>query len=501
MKRPNIARLILPALTLTVLGAASCNDKSDPTVDTYGEDSSVAISNFKLKADADVLTRLDTVFFTIDLDNGVIFNADSLPAGTEVTDLIPVITYPESVKEAVITMAGGTKREGEFDYKQHPNDSVDFTGTVTLRLTSQDGENTRDYRLKVNVHKLVGDSLAWDNIAERSLPSRLDNPVNQKSVSHANSAYTLIRESDGSLTMAFNEQMAADSWRTSEITTLPADVDLRSFTATDKDFYILAADGALWQSADAVSWSATGETWSAITGGYGDVALGIDAAARNHVSYPAKYQPIALEADFPRTGLSNMGIMTTKWSVNPIALVAGGYDADGKPSPTVWAFDGRAWAQIANAGMPALADASLIPYTFYRSGTVLWMQTEYSVWLVTGGRTADGSLNRDVLLSYDNGVTWTKAVDYMQLPEMIPSMYATDALVINYERKADLADNWLKMPSRRIPRRLIDYTLDGYEITWKCPYIYLFGGYDAEGRLYNTIWRGVLNRLVFTPIV
>lgn len=501
MKRPNIARLILPALALTLLGAASCNDKSDPVVDSYGEDSSVAISNFKLKADANVLIRLDTVFFTIDLDNAVIFNADSLPAGTPVTDLIPVITYPESVKDAVITMTGGQKREGEFDYKKNPSDSVDFTGDVTLKLTSQDGENVRSYRLKVNVHKLVTDSLSWDNIAESRLPSRNENPVNQKSVTRSNTAYSLIRENDGSLTLSSNDDISSSPWKTTAVTTLPADVDVRSFTATDKDFYILGGDGTLWSSPDAIAWTATDQKWSAITGGYGEVALGIDATAQNHVSYPQKYPATPLEAGFPRSGFSNMGIMTTKWSVDPVALIAGGYDTDGKPLPSVWAFDGRSWAQIANAGMPYLADASLIPYTFFRPGTVAWIQTEYPVWLLTGGHTTDGNLNRDVYLSYDNGVTWVKAVDYMQLPEMIPSMYSIDGLVITTDRKADLADNWLKMPPRRIPSRLIDYDLDGYEISWKCPYIYLVGGYDAENRLCNTIWRGVLNRLVFTPII
>ena len=43
--------------------------------------------------------------------------------------------------------------------------------------------------------------------------------------------------------------------------------------------------------------------------------------------------------------------------------------------------------------------------------------------------------------------------------------------------------------------------IDGYNVKWECPYIYLMGGEDAEGMLYNTIWKGVLNRLTFVPII
>jgi hypothetical protein len=35
---------------------------------------------------------------------------------------------------------------------------------------------------------------------------------------------------------------------------------------------------------------------------------------------------------------------------------------------------------------------------------------------------------------------------------------------------------------------------------WEVPYIYLFGGYDSEGYLYNSVWRGVINRLSFKPL-
>ena len=35
---------------------------------------------------------------------------------------------------------------------------------------------------------------------------------------------------------------------------------------------------------------------------------------------------------------------------------------------------------------------------------------------------------------------------------------------------------------------------------WDCPYIYLVGGRDANGRVNNSIWRGAINRLTFVPL-
>ena len=47
----------------------------------------------------------------------------------------------------------------------------------------------------------------------------------------------------------------------------------------------------------------------------------------------------------------------------------------------------------------------------------------------------------------------------------------------------------------------INYDIDGYIINWDCPYIYLYGGLDAQGTLHNSVWRGVINRLTFVPII
>ena len=88
------------------------------------------------------------------------------------------------------------------------------------------------------------------------------------------------------------------------------------------------------------------------------------------------------------------------------------------------------------------------------------------------------------------------------LPAFIPAMWMADALIFDTELSASLS-GWARQPA---PRRLpigarVKYDTDGETITWECPYIYLFGGFDAEGTLVDAIWKGALNRLTFKPII
>ena len=67
------------------LGLFSCN--SDEESGSYAQ-SNVAITAFSLAANEDILSGLDSIFFSIDLKNACIYNADSLPKGTDISRMI-----------------------------------------------------------------------------------------------------------------------------------------------------------------------------------------------------------------------------------------------------------------------------------------------------------------------------------------------------------------------------------------------------------------------------
>ncbi len=485
------------AMMTMLLTFGACNSKDDPAEKNFGKDSSVAVTAFKLSdTDNSSKFRLDSVFFSIDLENGVIFNADSLPLGTNVTKLVPVISYPSSVSEAIITMEGGAVRTGDVDYKTSPSDSIDFSGNVFLKLTAQDGKTERTYRLKVNVHKVPSDSLMWTEVGTASLPSRTGAPTAQKSARSGDTVYTMVREDDGTLTLATTQNPGPDSWAKTAVTE-PRTFDVRSFTATEGNFYILDDRGELYMSRDAKTWTATRQIWVSLLGGYNGVAIGIRSQNGQllHTSYPVVHGEPALEPGFPVRESSALCSFTTKWNPNPIALLAGGTDVDGNAVGAVWAYDGYDWAQIASRSDMALRQPTLIPYYAIRAvpkGNTA-TELEMSAWLLTGGQRPDGTLNRDVLISYDNGVNWQRAVDYLQLPQELPSFRAADAVVLERDMSADVQDYWKA-------RARLPHTLNGFDVSWQCPYIYLFGGYGEDGNFMARVRRGVLARLAFTPI-
>lgn len=494
-------RHISPAKALIcgsmLLALTACNE--DSTRDPYSDSATLAVTGFTLKSDPHNV-GLDSVYFAIDLGRSIIYNPDSLRPGTPINKIIPVITYPSEVDRAVITMTGGTTRTGEVNYKTNPTDSIDFTGKVSFTLAI--GSYEHSYDIKINVHKEYADSLRWSEADVAPLPSRMANPKAQKTVRMSDSsAVCMILESDGSYTLARSRDMYDNSWSKSVIT-LPFTPRLNTLTAAGDDLYMLATDGALYKGNVSGTWSATGQVWESMIGAYTETVVGLESKNGSH--YFAQYPVTNLNVkqipeDFPVSGFSNFVTLTNKWTLSPVAFFQGGLKADGTLSPATWAFDGSEWILLNNGDIPAMEQASLIPYYYYRPTASGNGMEEYNVWMLIGGRKEDNSINRTVYMTYDNGVNWRQGSAQLQLPEVMPDMWNCDNVVQASPKTADISANWTRMWSA--PATRMDYTVDGTNITWQCPYIYLIGGTDANGRLCNTIWRGVLARLTFTPII
>lgn len=466
--------------------------------------STAAVNSFKLKSMPDSITNagipLDSVFFSIDLNRGIIFNADSLPLGTKIDKLIPVISYTSSASEVKIIQKGGRK-EGEIDYKSNPNDTVDFTGSVTLSIKAEDPEYSRDYTVKINVHKVEPDSLVWDRMAVTPLPSRMGNPREQKTVAFKDKTYSLIEEKDGSMTLSISDDIIEGIW-TKQPLVLDFDADVRSLAAAPEFLGVLDKSGVLHTSPDGKAWENTGRTWHCILGCYDSALIGIrnEGSGLVHTSWPASAgfteQPV--DPGFPVDGYSQFVQFSNKWTTLPIGFITGGRTADGKLTSKTWGFDGDSWVVLSESMIPAVSGAVVVPYFVYRKTSSSLIQTEFSVWMLIGGRLSDDASNRNVYVSYDNGVNWYAASQGMQLPADFPGLRQLDALMVEWPKQASIEDNWKKAPLRGLPTRA-GYEIEDWKIYWDCPYIYIFGGTNESGALNDQVWRGVLNRLSFTP--
>ena len=80
-----------------------------PSPRAVGATSTLAVSHIpesNIKPNSKLLANLDSVFFTIDLNRGLIFNADSLPKDTKITKLVPNIGTSGSSKIELIIVSG-----------------------------------------------------------------------------------------------------------------------------------------------------------------------------------------------------------------------------------------------------------------------------------------------------------------------------------------------------------------------------------------------------------
>lgn len=494
---------------MTAMG--SCNSDSSEVVEIEGDLGNCSVSSFSLAKDDSVLAHLDSVFFSIDLPTGSIFNADSLPVGTKVDKLI-VNIGTVSAKGCDLTFrVPGTDRDTTVNYISNPKDSINFAdGPVKMVITSYDGLSKYEYSIKVNVHNVKPDTLYWSERAVRPLPSAFDAPQSQKTVTYKDKAYCLTA-AGASASMAVSDNPYDGSW-TVDAVTLPADALVGSLTASTDALYMLDASGSLFVSADGLAWSPTGSHMTYIYGGYGASVLGVrhDADGWKHVSYPATAER-PVPAGCPVKGTGQMLVFETKWSSSPMAVFVGGRDANGVMVGSAWGYDGEVWARISTRDMVEIEDVTLFPYSTPRVDSNNWKVSERSALIAMGGRyeTEDGMVASNlVYISYDQGLTWNLASDYLQFKEDTPGFYDAQALVFpatlgTAPRSA--GDGWIATARPNIPVWAIPVVSQSSRAAtqtdqWECPYIYLFGGYDADGVLDNSLRRGVISRFTFRPL-
>lgn len=497
---------ILMAIALVAASAltTACNSDSDYEYEPL-DYSAVSVTGFSLKSNKAVLNNLDSVFFSINLNTAEIYNADSLPYGTNVSRLGITISTSACSAATLHVPQGTGKDDKVYDYLTQGDSLIDFShGAVRFNIVSADGTKNRDYYIKVNVHTVVPDSLYWSELARTDLPTSFRTVKAQKSVSFKGQPWCLT--TDGSAyAMAVGKDVFEARWDVTPVT-FGRQVDVRSFTATESALYILGTDGTLLTSTDGFSWSSTGESWTTITGAYGDRLLGVKrtGASFNFVELPGGVKG-AVPAGFPVSGASAPVSFDSKWSEAPQIIIAGGVTADGSLIGDTWCYAGDRWAKL-SSGLPAAEGYAAANVTICETDTVSWRVKESAVTLLFGGRNAEG-INNTVYLSRDLGVTWKKGDDLVQLPEYLVCGYDCDVLVFDHMltpesfAPASVAKRWESMqlaPLATLPG-VASRAVAPIE-SWECPFLYMFGGVGANGAVQPYVWRGVVNHFTFIPL-
>ncbi len=446
--------------------------------------SSTLVKSFSIRPNVKVMQHLDSVFFSIDQVKGEIFNADSLPWGTDVRKLTVAYSLGGNGPVEIIMPSLTTGRDTVIDLVNHPNDSINFSsGRVWMRVTSSDGEFERIYNLKVNVHAMNADSLQWDTTVLPMPGTNHVAPTAARAVEAGGKYYLMTRDAVD-IRLCRADTPDSRTWQTVASPTLPANVDVASLCASSDALYLLDDAGQLLTSADGgETWTVADGGWSHLYGGFGPDVVGVKGS--QWVCYPSDRHG-ELEADMPVKGTSQMWTFTNEWAVEPQAMLVGGVKADGSYSGLAWGFDGSRWMQFSDQMgtriLPAATGMQLFPYFTYRTGASVFSVTRQSAWIAMGGLMADGKVQPSVYYSLDNGINWRMAPDGMQLPAALSPR--VDASVLLCDKSFSVAGSKAVKPVTQ----------------WDAPYVYLAGGHNASGLLYNQIWTGVLNRLTFKPL-
>lgn len=498
--------LYLLAAMLVSFFVSSCNDDSDSDYEVVDPSvNAVMVNTFSLQKNDSVLANLDSVYFSIDLNRAIIFNADSLPKGTKVNRLVCNMTF-SSVKKAEITMPNDLGVDTVVNFLTNSSDSINFSrGFVKLHLESSNGEVQRDYTIYVNVHNVEPDMMVWTKASTSTLPTSLSSVEVQRTIEFKEKFYCFTQNGND-FCRAIAEDPGLADWEKSSVM-LPAGVRLATLTSGSESLFVVDDSDILYSSSDeGATWTSTGVTMSHIYGAIGDMVVGVrhDGSVFKHVTYPASAE-IEVDESCPVIGTSPAVIYTTEWSDQPMMIVAGGLTASGEYVGDCWAYDGNQWSAITLAGMPGVEAPVIVPYFAFKTDEY-WKVTRQSVLLAFGGRQSFGVDSKDLYISYDFGVHWTKASSQMQLPvEYTPGAYA-QAFVYNQSMtETRSVSAWHDMQLNAVPAwYAVVKPVDSRAVTpiteWDCPFIYTFGGVDYSDSVFNQVWRGVINRLEFKPL-
>ena len=112
----------------------------------YYSKQNTMVCAFSLQKDTSVLSNLDSIFFTIDLDRSLIYNADSLPKGTNVSAIAVKATFMDPAN-VYVDYEDGNGAVKTFSYLATSQSPIDFRnseqGKVKMRVIAADGKTTQ----------------------------------------------------------------------------------------------------------------------------------------------------------------------------------------------------------------------------------------------------------------------------------------------------------------------------------------------------------------------
>ncbi len=457
MKIKQLFRLSIFAILVLMF---ACN--TEDTATTLSSDAE--ITAFSLTANGSVMTHLNLVFFTIDQQKGEIYNADSLPAGTEFTSLLAGITFNSASKATIHYQSGDS-----LSYSS--TDSIDFTHPFTIKVVAYDGVTKKEYEVRLNVHRQEPDSMQWN-----LLTSNVWNfGYNSSKTVHLNGKFLTFFENSLSYSLFSSPENSGIQWNSESLNGFPADANISTMSAFNGAIYMTTDDSQLFKSTDGQNWTiATSETGFVTLLGVLKDNTGSErliaemnsnneyflAYSTNGSAFEKCSEALLSKHRFP---ISDFATITGPGNKSNKLSIIGGVDSDGTILSSVhqmymdkygfhYGFD------INNSYDVEGKDLEGYKGFAKRKGAMAYYYN--GKMLVSSGNTNDTIYN-DVFTSIDNGVSWQRQ------------------------------DSLINLPLDLRPRANASTYIDGNNFVW------IFGGKGDGGVLLKEVWKGRINRLGF----
>lgn len=176
--------------------------------------------------------------FVIDQNEGLIYNMDSLPMGTDISKVVVNITADTY----------GIYIVAESDSLWEEGDSLNFENPIYFKVIAETGVFGRRYKAQINVHQQDPDVLVWEKVENNINP----NIQAQKAIYFNGSIYVFTEQGSQTAVTMTNDPKGK-TWTALTEIDIPAKADYTSAMAWGKQLYILA-EKKLYTSSNGINW-------------------------------------------------------------------------------------------------------------------------------------------------------------------------------------------------------------------------------------------------------
>ena len=419
---------------------------------TTNSNSSIAkLTSFSFAAN-DSMPGLASAVFTIDerIDTGLVYNKDSILYGTSLERVVPKFTFQVAVGTAQLNM---------------PDTTLVLTGSDTLNfeklpiyltITSTDGTNTKVYEIRPTVHQGDPDLFVWTRLTDTI--QRYPNDESEQRVVELKDEFILIAN-NGFQNRVYSSADGANWTGPSTPSGLPAACRVRQIISDGTTLYYAEATD-LYTSTDAVNWTKQTMQYEMKTMllYWNDLPwVLVDKEGPELAFFAAdslNLTGLRPSQDFPVSDFASVNFNSP--SGRERAMIIGGFAENGKSLNTRWNLEYS--THITENKGYRLREFSIDQPNFSTMTGVSVIFYDDQLMLFGGVDANQTYFGRDILISEDEGITWTQADSAKnQLPEVYTARQKQTAIV-------------------------------------RDSYIYLFGGQNAQ-RTFCDVYRGKLNSI------